>query len=58
MRTDRGDEANSHLSSRADFLDIWENQPPVTLRACVDLYTNYLTDAIFNFANAPKNGNF
>jgi hypothetical protein len=33
MRTDRGDEANSRLSSHADCLDIWENHPTITLKA-------------------------
>jgi len=31
-------------TSRTDFLEIWEPEPPVTLRACPDLYKGY-----FNF---------
>jgi hypothetical protein len=60
MRTDRGDETNSRFSSRAECLEIWENQPTVTLRACLGLYRDCFTliDAVFNFANAAKNDDF
>ena len=45
------------LSSCAGFLEIWDRQPPATLRVCPDLYRNCFTFTFyvtFNAAAHPR----